>query len=232
MRIEGLNVANAQNGSFNKNMKTDSFSKNIQNQIANAQKQLQELSANETMNAEEKMKKRQEIQQQITDLNNQLRQHQIEQRKEKQQAKFTSNDNMISSKKSENQSIGLSQASMTAMISADSAISTARVQNSVATKLETRAGVLETEIKLDASRGGSVEAKMEELAEVKQRVSEIESGQMGNLADVNNQIERIDEDVNVSDNKREKNEDDTKVKNNTEDVVQEELSYKYIDVRI
>jgi len=73
---------------------------------------------------------------------------------------------------------------------------------------------------------------MEELAEVKQRVSEIESGQMGNLADVNNQIERIDEDVNVSDNKREKNEDDTKVKNNTEDVVQEELSYKYIDVRI
>ena len=43
---------------------------------------------------EEKMKKRQEIQQQIADLNNQLRQHQIEQRKE-QQAKKTSMDDML-----------------------------------------------------------------------------------------------------------------------------------------
>lgn len=33
---------------------TDSVSKNIQNQIANAQKQLQELSANKDMSIEEK----------------------------------------------------------------------------------------------------------------------------------------------------------------------------------
>ena len=81
MRIENFSLANSQNGGMNRKMATDSVSKNIQNQIANAQNQLQELSANENMSAEEKMKKRQEIQQQITDLNNQLRQHQIEQRK-------------------------------------------------------------------------------------------------------------------------------------------------------
>ena len=212
-------------------MKTDSFSKNIQNQIANAQKQLQELSANETMNVEEKMKKRQEIQQQINDLNNQLRQHQIEQRKEKQQAKMISNDNVVNSK-NKSQSSGLSQLSMTAMISAESAISTARAQNSVATKLETRTGVLETEIKLDASRGGNVESKMEELAEVKQRVSEIKLGQTENLADVNNQIKIIDEDINVSNSKTEKSDKGVKENNSAEDRMKETTLDGHMDVRI
>ena len=56
---------------------TDSVSKNIQNQIANAQKRLQELSSKDDMPLEEKMKKRQEIQQEINSLNHQLKQHQI-----------------------------------------------------------------------------------------------------------------------------------------------------------
>ena len=81
MKINGLNGANSQVGGMNMMKATDSVSKNIQNQISNAQKQLQEISANKDMSIEEKMKKRQEIQQQINDLNNQLRQHQIEQRK-------------------------------------------------------------------------------------------------------------------------------------------------------
>ena len=71
-------------GQMGMNQTTDSYSRNIQNQIANAQKQLQELSSNKDMTLEEKMNKRQEIQQQINDLNVQLRQHQMEQRREKQ----------------------------------------------------------------------------------------------------------------------------------------------------
>lgn len=130
MRINGLNGANTPVGGMNMTKATDSVSKNIQNQIANAQKQLQELSANKDMSIEEKMKKRQEIQQQITDLNNQLRQHQIEQRKE-QQAKKSSMDDMLggskkTAPKAGKQSTGLSQASMKAMISADSAMAQAR----------------------------------------------------------------------------------------------------------
>ena len=231
MRIENLNVPNAQNSSLNRNMETDSFTKNIQNQIANAQKQLQELSANETMNPEEKMKKRQEIQQQITDLNNQLRQHQIEQRKEKQQAKANSNDNMVrTSNKSANQSAGLSQDSMTAIISADSAIATARTQNNVANRLEARAGVLETEIKLDSSRGGSVESKMEELAEVKQRASEIKSGQMDTLAEVNVQVEKAEEKDEVGGSEKEQSE--LKANDITETTKKEIFKFGHVDVSL
>ena len=87
MTINGINGVNTQMKQMGMNQATDSYSRNIQSQIANAQKQLQELSSNEDMSLEEKMKKRQEIQQQISDLNMQLRQHQMEQRKEKQQAK-------------------------------------------------------------------------------------------------------------------------------------------------
>lgn len=83
MTINGINGVNTQMKQMGMNQATDSYSRNIQSQIANAQKQLQELSSNEDMSLEEKMKKRQEIQQQISDLNMQLRQHQMEQRKEK-----------------------------------------------------------------------------------------------------------------------------------------------------
>ena len=193
MKINDLNGVNTLTGGMNRQMATDSMSKNIQNQIANAQKALQELSANKEMSIEEKMKKRQEIQQQINDLNNQLRQHQIEQRKE-QQAKKTSMEDMLgggrrTAPKGGKQGVGLSQASMKAMISADSAMAQAQVQGSVATKMEGRAGVLESEIKLDSARGDDVEAKKEELAEVEQKAVQAVSAQMNTLAIANKELE-------------------------------------------
>ena len=95
MTINGINGANAQMGQMGMNQATDSYSRNIQNQIANAQKQLQELSSNEDMSLEEKMKRRQEIQQQISDLNMQLRQHQMETRRQTQQKNGNSFDDML-----------------------------------------------------------------------------------------------------------------------------------------
>ena len=94
MTINGINGTNTQMRQMGMNQATDSYIQNIQNQIANAQKQLQELSSNKDMTQEEKMTKQQELQQQISDLNVQLRQHKTEQRREKQQ-KQSSFDDMI-----------------------------------------------------------------------------------------------------------------------------------------
>lgn len=55
MTINGINGANTQIGQMGMNQVTDSYSRNIQNQIAEAQKQLQELSSNKDMTQEEKM---------------------------------------------------------------------------------------------------------------------------------------------------------------------------------
>ena len=189
MKINGINGANTQMGQMGMNQATDSYSRNIQSQIANAQKQLQELSSNEEMTLEEKMKKRQEIQQQISDLNMQLRQHQAEQRKEKQQAKASSMDDMIGGTKSKagEKGIGMSQASMTAMISADTSIKQAKVQGSVATSMEGRAGVLESEIK--NNHGSDVTKKQEELADVTQKAQAATASQMNTLAEANKAVE-------------------------------------------
>ena len=196
MRINGLNGANTQVGGMNMMQSNDSVSKNLQSQIANAQKQLQELSANKEMSLEEKMKKRQEIQQQIADLNNQLRQHQIEQRKEQREKKASMNDmlggNQRTVSKAGKQVTGLSHASMKAMISADSAMAQAKVQGSVTTKMEGRAGVLTAEIKLDQARGDDVEKKKEELAEVEKKAIEAESAQMNTLADANKELKEAE----------------------------------------
>ena len=211
MKINGTNGANTQMVQMGMNQAADSYSKNIQNQIANAQKQLQELSSNEDMTLEEKMKKRQEIQQQISDLNMQLRQHQIEQRKEKQQAKGSSMDDMLGgtgntgSAKAGNKNTGLSQASMTAMISADTSIKQAKVQGSVATSMEGRANVLKAEVKQD---GGNVEVKKKEIAELEQKAENATASQMNTLAEANKTMEEAAEaernDNKASESKEEK----------------------------
>lgn len=191
MKINGINGVNPQAGQMGMNQATDSYSRNLQKQIADAQKQLRELSSNEDLSLEEKMKKRQEIQQHISDLNMQLRQHQMELRKEamsrskERQDEGSSMEGMQGGSKS----AGLSQASMTAVISADSSLKQARVQGSVATRMDGRAGVLESEIKLDKVNGGDTRAKEAELAEVEQKAQTATASQLSTLADASRSME-------------------------------------------
>ena len=89
--------------------------------------------------------------------------------------------------KSGSKSAGFSQASMTAMISADSSIKQAKVQGSVATSMEGRAGVLESEIK--NNHGSDVTKKQEELADVTQKAQAATASQMNTLAEANKAME-------------------------------------------
>lgn len=225
MTVNGISGANngIQAGSSGRITQMDSVSKNIQNQIANAQKKLQELSSNEELSIEDKMKKRQEIQQEINNLNQQLRQHQMEQRKE-QQTKKTSMDDMLgdsrkTAPKSGNQSAGLSQASMQAMISADSSMKQAKVQGSMATQMEGKAGVLESEIKMDKGRGASTEKKEEELADLQAKAQAATAAQVSTLADANKKMEEAAK----ADQKVSKTEDkDKSKKKNADDKIDED----------
>lgn len=191
---------------------SDPVSKNIQDQISRLQKQLQELSSNTEMTAEAKMKKRQELQKQISDLNMQLRQHQIDQRREKQKEK-TSFDDMLGTDSQQNQKKGKenaavpSQASMEAMISADTARSQAKVQGSVSTKMENRAGILESEIALDQSRGIDTKRKEEELADTEQKAMEAAAAQMGTLAEANKTLEEAAKNEQTDKSEEEKDEE-------------------------
>ena len=194
MTVNGISGVSMQAGQMGVGQANDPYSRHIKQQIADAQKRLQELSSNQDMTPEEKAKKRQELQKEISDLNMQLKQHQIDLRKEKQQENGPTMDDMLGGSdkmkngKAENESAGISQASMTAMISADTSMKMADVQGSVATRMEGKAGVLEAEIKLDASRGGDVRKKQEELADVTKKAEEATASQMTSLADANKKM--------------------------------------------
>ncbi len=213
MNIAGMNKTREgmQSGmKLKKSMQTDSISKNIQGQIANAQKKLQDVFADKEMSLEDKMKKKQEIQQEIANLSQQLRQHQMEVRKEKQ--KKASNASAPCRKGSTETGSGLSQASMQAMISADGSMKQARVQGAMVTKLEGRAGVVEGEIRMDKGRGGSTKAKEAELADLKEKAEKATASQLTTLAEANETMEEAAK-AEKSTETTEKKTDKTKDKN-------------------
>ena len=194
MNVNGINANGAGMQSFQMKMNqgTDAVSRNLQNQIMNAQKQIQELGENKEMSLEDKMKKRQEIQQQISDLQTQLRQHQFEQRMKEQKNSSSMNDMLGGSKQAAKKSkggTGMSSASMQAIISADSSMNQARVQGAVKSQMEGKAGVLEAEIKIDSARGADVSKKKEELAEVEEKAKNIADSQINTLADANKKLQ-------------------------------------------
>ncbi len=191
MKIGGVSGGSPQAGQAGMQQGTDAVSRDIQRQIAETQKKLQELSSNEDMSIEEKMKKRQELQKKITDLNNQLKQRQIELRKEKQQQskKGSSMDDVLGGKQqaerpgSKRQQSGMSNAGMAAMITADASMKQAKVQGRVATNMKGQAGILRAEIEQDARRGVNVEKKQAELSDLEEGLEETRASQMSSLAD-------------------------------------------------
>ena len=225
MSVININNAASTDNTSNKNNKTniqagvmgmlqsnDYMSKNIQNQIANAQQKLQDLSSNEEMSLEDKMKKRQEIQQEITSLNQQLRQHQIDKKIKQQSRNSMSMDDMIAStnstsakKASSKKGRGMSQAGMQSMISAGYSMKQAGTQGSVITRMQGQANVLESEIKQDAGRSDT-EKKKAELADLQAKAESATEAQMSTLANANKTMKEAAE-AEAEEKKNEKTDD-------------------------
>lgn len=182
----------------------DAVSRDLQNQIKAKQDELKSLAERDNLSPEEKQKKRQELQKEISTLRTELRQHEIETRREKtgsgetvedllgggQKAKRKHGANAAGNGKSASgktggvKSAGMSAAGMQAFISADMSMKQVDAQGGVKTAMEGKAGVLEVEIKLDKGRGGNVAKKEEELVSTEQKIADATAGQMSALGDV------------------------------------------------
>lgn len=207
----------------------DPVSKDLQTQIEKLKNDLKEISANQDMPTDAKMKKRQEIQKQISELEVQLRQHQIEAKKEERQKKKeeSSFDDLMGTKPQEkqnsSQNTGMSAGSMEAMISADVSVKQAGVNGSTAKKMENKANVLETEIQLDSGRGGSsnVGLKEAELAKAKETAEKATASQMDSLAQASKTLQDASEEEKAD---GPKDDDKTKVPGTEEEKDQEETT--------
>lgn len=192
----------------------DSYSKSLQKQIADAQKQLQELAQNKEMDPEIKMKKRQEIQKQISDLNMQLRQHQMEERKKAQEEKRQKSE----PKKSEENMTGLSQKSMEAMISADSSMKQAKVQGSTAKDMQNNARIKRTEIKLDgggtertSNDSKSISMKWDDVEGLEDKAQAATASQASMLAEANDKLSEANTESEGSADAKKDGKDNTQV---------------------
>ena len=210
MRINGMEGTGTQPVSSGAGRQEDAYSKSLKNQIENAQKKLQDLASNAEMPPEEKMKKRQELMKEISSLQNQLRQHEIDLRRQAQeQQKQEREERQAESPAGRRQAeqkggnAGLSGKSMQAFISADSSMKQAEVHGSVRTELKGRAGVLEGEIKQDQIRGLDTSAKEEELANTERRAAEQAGAQTDILAKAGRQLQEAagEDPENASDKK-------------------------------
>ena len=150
-------------------------------------------------------------------LNQQLQQHQLQQRRQ-QQSKASSMDEMLGGKQKtkEGQATGFSQAGMEAIISAGSSLKQAQVQGSVATRMENRAGVLKSEIKQDAGKG-NIEAKEAELAKIEQKAENAAASQGNTLASANQTLQesaKAEQKDSKEEGKTEKQDSKTNIGNN------------------
>ena len=221
MQINGVNGAGMQsgNGMTGIGQGTDAYSRQLQKQISDAQKKLQDISSDENLSPEEKMKKRQEIQQEINELNIQLRQHQIELRREKQEEKsdspvteLTGGSRNAKAGKG-GQTGGMSEAGMSAIISVDMAAGQAQIQGNTAKRMENRAGIIKSEIKMES---GDTSDKEKELAEVEKRARAASESQMNTLRDAGETLKKAEDsetkekDKKASDAKEDKEEKEEK----------------------
>lgn len=187
MQITGVQPS----GSFQKpisgNNQEDAVIKNARQQIEALNKQLQTLSENEDMDTKTKSEKKQELQKQISDLNTQIRQREIELRKEKQGTIQPKNNKQAEGEKN---TAGFSQDLAGGLISVSNALKGAKDLNGLNKRLTGRAGELNAEIKADLSRGADTAAKEKELEKVNKGIKSTAEGSVKMLADAKEELDK------------------------------------------
>lgn len=163
----------------------DSVSKGIQSKILDAQRQMQELSSKEELSAEEKMKKRQELQQEISSLNTQLRRRQAEISSEQRRAAMA--DNAQAERDDEgdekNTEAGIPHKEMRAIARTDSSMEQTRRQGMVVARIEGGIAILKGEISQNEILGMDGERKEAELEKQQEKALKATSSQFSALGE-------------------------------------------------
>lgn len=181
---------------LNINANTDTTAKNLQSQIADTKKALEKLDKDAQMSAEEKIKKKQELDRKLSELTSQLRQHQLEkaqQKKEKEQDTSNNPEPLQSPGKDTEKSAEKNMPgskSMEMLISAQSGIGMSRIHSRVAEDLTGRVKVISAEISTDRMRGTDVTFKEEEREKLLRKADKASDSQMKDLHGVFNDVKK------------------------------------------
>lgn len=202
MSISGVSASkNVSSERMIKQEPVDAISKSIENEISDVQRKRQQISKQD-LSVDEKMKKRRELQQEISRLNNQLRQRQAEARREQNKEKAVkerdaenvkaddekktqntaSKSDETKEKETERKAVEMQDAKKEkvneqTVVSAEDAISQSRLQNRVMSGIRNDIKILEGEIRQDKARGENVDDKKEQLEKNQNRLYRASSGE-------------------------------------------------------
>lgn len=201
MKIASANQRYSDLKRQNTDLRMDSKGKEVQTQILDAQKKLKELSFDNVMNEEEKEKKRQQIQQQIAELNQELKKRQLElQRKQQDSASLAaspaekqaiSDPNGLEGSQSpdqKSQTAPYGQTATKAFIAAGSAVGHANSQGKLASELKSKMRILQGEIKQDEARGKDTSFKQKELEKLESKAARLSGSGFSFLADASKEL--------------------------------------------
>ncbi|MDD4549235.1 MAG: FlxA-like family protein [Syntrophomonadaceae bacterium] len=161
----------------------DGVIKGIQKQIMNVQEQISKISENDKMSVEEKMNREKELKEQLEELNKQLMQRNMEIQKQEREKEMKEDSEKQAPKDENNNGIGADE--MQNLISIGSSLNRVKTQSSMRIKLKGEARVLESEIKLDESRGVDTTDKREKLSDLNTKIDKITSRMSENLNQFN-----------------------------------------------
>lgn len=164
MQISGTENSTQALQNTNRTVSDDPEITNLQNQIAELQKQIQSLSENDEMDAKTKSEKKQELQKQIADLNSEIRQKRIQAQKEKQAAAKPAQTDAAPKRFKD----GFDEKDTSTLLAASSSLEQSKTVGSVIKRAEGRARILTTEIAIDKSRGADTTYKEKELEKIEE----------------------------------------------------------------
>ncbi len=195
MNINSIsNNADARNSQAVNSSRQDSILNSIQRQIMDVQSKLKKLNENKDMSAEEKMNRRKELQQQLQDLNRQLTQRKMELQKEQMERRAEeATANAVKNKEQETEPGTMDSASMHGLVNASSSMESVKAAQSVKTRQEGEARIMESEIKLDQARGSSTEGKQGRLSNLRSRIESSSDYVMRELTKVNKSVKEVRE---------------------------------------
>ena len=196
MQISGITTQKDTSKSSNgiviqKSMNSDSYSDNLRNQIDSKQKALESLNENDEMSPKMKIEKRKELQQEIADLEAEIREHELEEKKKEEEKLQKEKDALEGNTRhtsKDGDTATISKAGMQSIIAAENAIDNVEQTNGIHTTMTDQANILESEIELDKQRGADTSKKEGALADIQSRINKLNES-------VNDQLEDIDDEM-------------------------------------
>lgn len=170
----------------------------LQKQIETKQKELEALSENKEMDPKEKLKKKQEIEAELSELNTQLQQKRSDRLQGKEREEAAPEHGGAKAPRRD----GFSGTDMNALLSADASMKQASVQDAAAGKLIGKANVLRIEAKLDGARGASAEEKLKQAAELESRAGRLKNESAEKLGKALEETEKTGEDEEASESEK------------------------------